>query len=236
MYVSWLLLVDEISLVISLSFGGLSVYRALAARRAVVGTRFRNRSLWTSVVAAYLAFLFLYELSLDFGFRPPYEGNYSGSLEAAFYYIALFGAGATMIWVWLDSAIGVALDLDFFHRDLLLWRRGARRAMWGILLIGVFLPILPFPLLSTDAAIGSALDGVLLFVPLAYASAILVLGYTRVTDELLRGFTKWIGLMVAALLVAIVVFPSNIPFVFVAYFLYRGASSLSLRSKIEPVN
>ena len=85
-----------------------------------MGPSYRRRATWTSAISGYIIVIELEALLADIG-AVPFAPPYSASLSSAAFYFLLFGVGLLVIWVWIDSAIKVALDLDYFHRDILSW-------------------------------------------------------------------------------------------------------------------
>ena len=218
------------ALVVSVAFSALAIYSSNDARKALAGPLYRSRALWTAAIAAYIAVVEVQALLVDLG-AFPYSPPYSSSLGGVLFYLLIFGVGLAVIWVWIDRAIAVSLDLDFFHRDLLSWKRGLRYVSGGVwifaIALGVFTP---------TAGLLTDILNVLLGAPIVYAAAVVILGFTRVRDALLRGYSKWVGVVVLSLVATGITFPYNFPYVLVGYALYRVATSLSLRDRLGPIS
>jgi hypothetical protein len=224
--------IDAIFLVIAVLITALASYRAFQVRRAIPGQIYRSRALWTGMVALliipYGIFIITGELGVIAGNPNPFSGP--PNLVVGVTFAVLSVVDSIIIFFWLDSTIGVAYELDFFHRDTLHWRR-FRKLTWALLVIGAF-----GGGLATNTSQYLIAD-VFLGIPVSYAAITLAKGVTRIYDETMKRYMKWVGLLVAALVMEIVTVTLNIflnfPLVAFAYFLYRAAISLSIRNRLE---
>jgi hypothetical protein len=191
---------------------------------------YRSRALWTGVVGLIGIIYELIQIIAENRAPPglpagssPFPSTLLGLIFSGFLTIA----GSLVIFSWIDSTIRVSFDLDFLHRDSLHWKR-FRRYAWAVVVVGAF-----GSAASTtwwEYAVSVAALGL----PVAYSALVLIASGLRVRYPAMRAHMKWIGLLVAALLLELatstISFYLNFPLVLFAYFLYRAATSLSTTS------
>lgn len=212
----------------------MAAYQSYIVRRIMASRIYRSRALWTGgtalAVSPFGVLIIMGELGvlgLDYS---PFSTPQNIQVLSAF--LSLSVVDSLLLFGLIDSTIGVARELDFFHTDTLRWKRG-RMVAWPIVLAG-----------AIAGGIGSgqlqyALGGALLGVPFAYGGLVLVKSAPLLHDETMRGYLKWLGLIVVGLVAEVItgsIFANlNFPLVFFSYSFYRAAKSLSVRSHLEKV-
>ena len=219
-----LIIVDSIALTISMIICALAAYRAFTSRRVLAAPLYRRRALWTGTVAlisvpfdAWVIYLENTGSYATYGLVPPY-----GTPE--FYVFVLLTAAFTAVaFAWIDSTIRVALELDFMHRDAVSWRR-LRLVAGGALVLGT--AVAQFAV--TGWILLTAI--LLLGIPAAYMTAAVVVSGSRVRDETMRRYMRWMGFIVGSVFLQLVTsYLSqylNFPLAIFAYFLYGMSTSL----------
>jgi hypothetical protein len=219
-----LIIADSLALSASIIICALAAYRAFASRRVLATLLYRNRALWTGTVAlitipfeAWAIFLENTGSSVTLGLVPPV-----GTPE--FYlFVILTAAFAAVAFAWIDSTIRVALELDFTHRDVVRWKKF--RPVTGVALV-VGTVVGQFA--TTDWELLTTI--VLLVAAAAYLTAALAAGGSRVRDETMRRYMRWMGFVVGSIplqLVTSYINPYlNFPLAIFAYFLYGMSTSL----------
>lgn len=191
----------------------LAAYKAFTSRKIMAESSYRNWATWTGFFAAlgipYEVNLALAELGVSFS-------NPAGSV----YVIAVALAGAFVGVVLVDGIIRVTQGLDYFHRDVLLWRRGGWIPTW-----------ITFVIVLTVYWVFNITY--LLFVALAvflYPITVLIISITRAHESVMLDYIKWFGAVIVMAIVATTfeMFTGyNFLQVIFAFFLYRQAGSLS---------
>ena len=219
-----LIIFDSLALTLSIIIAIPAAYRAITSRRVLTTPLYRNRALWTGTVALMLAVIDAFAIiientssSVTFGIVPP-----PGTSE--FYvFVVLTAAFSAVAFAWIDSTIGVALELDFLHRDVLDWKK-VRLLAGAAIVTGTVVA----QFVTTDWELVIAV--VLLAPPAAYMAASLVVGGRRVRDETVRRYIRWMGFLVVALLMQVgttAISPYlNFPLAIAAFTLYGMSASL----------
>ncbi len=199
------------------------IYRRRASLLALVST--------TIVVSNLLLYL-------------PYPNSFDSLLATQLIHVV-----EIMILVaFVDRTASVAIETDFFHRDLVQWRR-ARKTVYVAFLATVAVYFVGFYFLPRYS---SAWSIVLLYladtvavVLLGYLATILLVGGRRTPDVNLKGNLRLLGLSIAIsifsiLLVRDTIAPSgglplvgNIGWLFATYAYYRAVMSLSPVGRIR---
>jgi hypothetical protein len=219
-----LVIVDSLAFTLSIIVSALAAYKAFTSRRVLAAPLYRNRALWTGTMAlivmlfdAWGIFLENTGSSVTYGLVPPY-----GSPE--FYTFVILTASAVAVaFAWIDSTIRVALELDFLHRDAVGWMR--LRLVAGVALVAGIV-VGQFATAGWELATSI----VLLAVPSAYETAALVVCGSRVRDETMRRYMRWMVFLVGSILLQLgtnTVSPYlNFPLAIAAFFLYGISNSL----------
>jgi len=221
---SLLITSDTLALSLSIIICALAVYRAFTSRRVLAAPIYRNRALWTGTVAVIIAAFDGWGIVLEntsssvaFGIVPP-----PGTPE--FYaFVILTAAAAAVVFAWIDSTIRVALELDFKHRDAVRWK-SLRPVAGAALVIGII--VAQFATIGWQVLASAAL----LATAAAYMAAALVIGDSRVRDMTMKRYIRWMGFLVASLILLfgtnVVSAYLNFPLAISAYFLFRISGSL----------
>ena len=132
-----LLTIDTFVLLGTLVFYAAASYRSFSVRRAMATPLYRTRALWTGVVALIGAFYSVTAIVAE-NFSSP-QSFFQGTqpLWEFVFFAVLTIVGSLIVFSWIDSTIGVALDLDFLHRDAVGWKR-LRKLAWAVVVIGAF--------------------------------------------------------------------------------------------------
>jgi hypothetical protein len=214
--------------------GLLVAFRAWSLRRVLVDPVYRSRALWTGFAGlGVLAFILAVggdELVTEgYGiFANQNVGLIAEDIWWAFVFLGLYG--------WIYTNVNVSLSSDFLHRDVLLWNRIGKNLTWVSIVVAYSLASLPE--VPQDAswynAASNAVGGVFAIVTI-YTAFVLAITYRRIPDRLIKRYTMWVVLAVVSLFVALflgngggfLLFLGILP----AYFMYRAAGSLSLRTR-----
>jgi hypothetical protein len=217
-------------------------YRAVVLSRVMVGRVYRYRAYWT--VGLIVAFLFFEVSNIPNIPVLSWGGGTAGFIVSTY---ALF--------LFVDSNIRVAKELDFFHRNILRWQTFrlpllVAMSITGIL-ITVAIAIVPGAgSVSSDTPIWAGLSIVAYFAvlgsALVYSSAALFVGARRTPDVAMKRFVRMLAFALVCLALFFTVW---LPLSFVntdlenlasefflvpaAYFIYRAVMSLSPLGRVE---
>lgn len=219
-----LIVADTLALSISAIICALAAVRAFTSRRFLTTPLYRNRALWTGTVALILIVVDALGIFLDNTSSAVTIGIVPTPGTPEFYvFVALTGAFSAVVFAWIDSTIRIALELDFLHRDALRWR--SARPVAGIALV---LGTIFAQFASTTWVF---ILSIALLVPAAsYLASVLAVGGSRVRVQTMRRYIRWMGFLVASLLLLVVTSSLNgnlnFPLAFAAFFLYGMSTSL----------
>lgn len=244
-------LTTDLSLVVSSGIYLLVIVRAVQIGNALVGRIFRRRAFWLAAIGVFATLANVVSLT----FFPPV--NILG-IPAGVFFLLL---AIVILFAFLDSTVLVTLEMDFFHRDTLLWRE-IRTFAYIVLCVEVaflislaYLTSLPSPPFWVTA-INSSLNapnapalGVVIFVTVAivyaYSVAAIVVGVRRASDLTMKRHLRLLGwaIVVIVILIAndfVLISTYNIlsialyDFVtaFVPFLIYRAVMSLSPTRRI----
>jgi hypothetical protein len=213
------------------------VVLALNLRRALVDRLYRARALWTAIGALAMISLTLAEAVVD-----PIFGQVPSNLTSLIVEDVVWGFTFLGLFGWIVTNVNVAIDADYFNRDVLAWKsRG--KVVAPVLLISLYLVVsLPpwwLPAGTASEMIGSIISlvtGAAFLGVILYAAAALVITYRRVSDMRIKSFTKWV---VVSMLSVFLVFtlPNELivvaPFLW-AYSMYRSVGSLAIKVRKLP--
>jgi hypothetical protein len=231
-------LTEDAYILISTALLIVAGYRAVEVSRVLVGRVYRYRAYWT--LGLILAFLFFVAAS-NFPNIPvvSWGGGTLGFLVATY---ALF--------LFVDSNIRMAKELDFFHREILRWQ-AFRLPIVGALTITGALSILALALFPPgDLPIWAGVSIVSYFavlgVVLVYSSAALIVGSRRTPDAAMKKFVRMLSFTLVCLALYFTIwlplsyfgtdvenFGSDFFVIPAAYFIYRAVMSLSPLGHVE---
>jgi len=243
MSIDFVLLSEDAIQVISTVLLIAAGYRAVVMSRVMVGRVYRYRAYWTmGLIVAFLVF----EVSTTFPNIPvlSWGGGTVGFIVSTY---ALF--------LFVDSNIRVAKELDFFHRNILRWQTFRLPLLVAMSITGILttvaIAIVPGAgSVSSDTPIWAGLSIVAYFAvlggALVYSSAALLVGARRTPDVAMKRFVR---LLAFALVCLALFFTIWLPLSFVntdlenlvsefflvpaAYFIYRAVMSLSPLGRVE---
>ena len=140
----------------------------------------------------------------------------------------------TLVFAFIDSVILVAMEMDFFHRDTLHWRR-LRVPAYVVVLVAIFFPTTSNSPLFTIAAFLAALF------PFVYSITVLIVASRRTPDRTMKRHTRLLGYAFSMYVVSVLVFQipiygnliSDLFLIIFAYLIYLATMSLSPMSRIE---
>jgi len=154
------------------------------------------------------------------------EGVVAEGVVWGFTFIALYG--------WVAVNVNVAIAADFFHRDVLLWKKGGGIAALVVVFLAYALASLPPWWFSpSESAIGSDIVTVLFALAALYAAVALAVTYRRIADRRIKTYTMWVLLSILGVLL-LIVSPSvliPVPAVIWIYCMYRSVGSLAIRTR-----
>jgi hypothetical protein len=241
MYVDIGALVDMLSfLVASLVFLFVAV-RGIQMTKAFVSRVYRNRALWIVGVS-------LFVVVDDVVSHAPFVDDFTvGVVPLGFVFVFLVVA---VIFAFIDSTVMVALEMDFFHRDALGWRRGryvgyaAVLGEVGFALLVIILASQPTTPGWVSAIVNSSVVPVQFLVVFGiacgYGGASLVIGARRTPDTTLRKHMALLGLVLVLGVTSIAndftvsfTLLDDVLALSVSYVWYRAAMSLSPVGRVE---
>ncbi len=214
----------------------LIAYSALDLRKALVDGSYRSRALWTAVGALSLVSFTIagYVDSVFGNVVTTYTGVVAEAAAWGFVFLGLFG--------WVVSNANVAVEADYFNREVLFWKKGGRIA--APVLVTMAFALFNTPPFWLSGGAGAFYSSVI--VPLGdativlvtvYAIAVLSVSYRHMMDRHIKVYTKWVALSVASVLAA-AFSPSVIAFALFAaslFFMYQAVGALAIRtSKLSP--
>ncbi len=222
----------DIAAIVSYTAGfAFSSVRAIQIGRASISGIYRRR-------AGLLALVSITIVVSNFLIYLPYPNGYDSLLATQLIHVV-----ELMILVaFVDRTATVAMETDFFHRDLVQWRR-VRKSVYVAFLATItvyftgfyFLP----PYSSAWSTISLYLADIVVFVLSGYLVIILFVGARRTPDVNLKGNLRLLGFSFATALFSILLvrdtiaptgglpLVGNIGWLFSTYIYYRAVMSLS---------
>jgi hypothetical protein len=208
---------------------------ALNLRRALVDRPYRARALWTAVGALTLVSLFLANYADSIYLQGPAT---NATLTAVVVETIVWGFTFLGLFGWIVSNANVAIEADYFNRDVLGWKRGGMMAS-AILIIGLFIfynfpPWLEPVALANGTGWGYAVNVVLdnlSSVVVVYAALVILISYRRINDMRIKTFTKWVVASISSLFLLFIV-PSSLAFapaILWVFCMYRSVGSLAIK-------
>jgi hypothetical protein len=179
MFIDYVGLVNTLTWLVASGVSIMVVYRGLEFGRAFMSGVFRNRAFWITALGVVT---FIQALP---GYILPIHDFMIGGV--AFFEISWFMLFLTYL-AFVDSTIMVALQLDFFHRDPLRWKKG-RFVVY--LVLGIFVALILLVALGT---VSNPSVSLIVIIPLAvstvvvvpYSGVALFVGARRTQDRTLR--------------------------------------------------
>jgi ligand-binding SRPBCC domain-containing protein len=204
---------DVAILLVATGMYGLAAYKAYASLNVLRDSAYRSLAIltaaWSILAIPYV--LNLFRLDLGISSLPSFVSQFL---------VVISLAGAFVGFALLDRGIKVGLNLDFFHRDALLWQRGGRAVAWPVIvaLVVAFFVFNYAQLLPIAAVL------------IAYPIAVVLTSTLRARSDAILDFVRWFGVSFATAAVATTVaafIGYNFLQIFAAFFFYRAAGSLS---------
>ena len=226
---------DTVFVAVELVLCGAAVliaFWALSLRRALVDRPYRSRAFWTAVGALTLdSFFAAGYVDGIFGNNPTtYTALIAEAFVWGFVFVGLFG--------WIASNATVAVEADYFNRDVLLWKRGGRVVAPVMVFTAYVLFNLPpwwFPQAgqSSLGPVVTTIGNGLVTVAVVYAVVVISVTYLRILDKRIKTYTLWVALSIATAFVSVISSPpvSVIAVVAFLYFMYRSVGTLAIRTK-----
>jgi hypothetical protein len=208
----------------------LAAYRSLTIGKSLVTRVYRTRAYWLAalmiILAVFSADVFSSALA-----------NYIGDVGFFVFLLALL--------LFIDSNMEVALEIDFFHRDIFRWHK-VRTPLFAIIVGYTVIAILAtIYQLSSPAKIAFLGYFALLGVTFSYSGATMFVAARRTYDRTMKKFVKMIAYAILFYVLFLTLFipldaiyPSlgdvvtDYILIVSAYFFYRAAMSLSSVGKI----
>jgi len=221
-----------------------AAYWAFAIRRALVGRMYRNHALWLGAIGVLLA---------GTGFI-----TYSNDPVFVYAVSIFYGATFVVFLAFIDSTVRVARRSDPLLRSVLHWEK-LRLLLWvdvgGLVVLNMIPAVNPSFASSVAGQVAGTLGwttlGAILFVP---GAAALIVGTRRSRDPLVRESLKWLGVVLSMAVVLLLFYaiegfvfgisqfdiyysypalPIAVPYILMAYALYRSARSLAPMNRLQ---
>jgi hypothetical protein len=218
-------------------------FRAYEIRKALVGEVYRRRASWTVTLMIILAVAIL-ALQPSTLTSAPFFNTTLGLVLSSIPLLVIF----LVVFAFVDSNVLVAMEIDFFHRNVIRWRE-LRLPSYATLITSSILLIFSLALGQNAAgAISNLLS--LQFLVVAgvvtlYAVVALVVSSRRTPDSTIRNFVKLLGLSLGIFLPATIIWVvdyaipnlgmllSGLFAIVSCYFLYRAVMALSPVGTVE---
>jgi hypothetical protein len=209
-----------------------AAYLSFSVWRGLSVPIYRSRAIWTGVLAVLLGLTSITSGNVNALFPAPYSLVGIVAVYGILYPLAIF-----VLFFWIDRTMAMIIRLDYLRRDLLGWRR-FRFVYWGFAAGSFVFYLLGNPILlpnptPTDVFVFGGVLSLTYAVPWGYASLALVVGRRRTRDATFRLHLKWFGLCIASIVFAGLTyslipdpFIGNLPFVLIAFCLYKMARFL----------
>ncbi len=205
-------------------------FKALSLRKALVDHPYRSRALWTAVGA-----LTLVGFSIA-GYTDDVFGQVASTYTAVVAEATAWGFVFLGLYGWVASNANVAVDADFFNRDVLFWKKGGNKAALAMIVGAFVLDNLP-PFWFSQAnqvyydAVATAGD-VLLIIVMAYAIVVISITFFRIVDRRIKSYTLWVALSIASILAFgfSPALPGGVFLVAWMYCMYRAVGALAIRT------
>ncbi|MHB8568294.1 MAG: hypothetical protein ACYC7D_07495 [Nitrososphaerales archaeon] len=233
------------TVVIAIGFCSSTAYRAFSLSRALPGQVHKTRAEWIGSFSIILIGSIIIGFASDSGFFSAFASNF---LSGVYSYMGSFVA--VFLFAWLSSTIGVASELDFFHRDTWHWR-SFRKFFWAGVVLAATANIL-VSITELNPCVSASCGPIDTLVPLVgmlllflflvlviYTSIVLYLSSQKIQDKVSQRHLKWLAIFVVIFVptfLAPETFPFSIFWVVSTYFLFRLSGFLTRAEKIESVS
>lgn len=235
------------ALVVSWAVAALAAYRSFTMSRAFVSPIYRRRANWM-VAIGLLVIL---------------NGIWSSTTVLSSTSIGTFFAGIVLALLLVavlrivDTGVSIAIESDFFHRDVIRWR-SLRLPAYASALVGVIALVYAITASQAGPAIQEAdylwivvgFFTCLIALPAVYgyAAIALLIGSRRTADRTLKAYVKFLGLTMGAIVLEFLLLlivegpassfslpalPANLSSVLLSYLIYRAVMSLSGLGRVE---
>jgi hypothetical protein len=203
-----------------------AAYLSLSVWRGLSVPLYKSRALWTGILTLFVAV------------ATPVSGNVSIVSPSQYYIVGiilvygfLYPGTILGLFAWIDRTISTIIRLDYLRRDLVLWSK-MRWVYWVLagIQFALYFAFLVYP--QGPAPLYNAY-AIFLLAPAAYGTIALLVGSRRTNDMTFRLHAKWVGLLVAAIILisAVDTFTTNLalgslPFLVIAFCFYKAARFL----------
>jgi hypothetical protein len=232
-------LITDLRYLIGMGIFLLGSYRAVTIGRALVSRVYRNRAFWTAaVMIAFILTNFLDLTSLSSAIAVNTLGDILGTLP----YIA----ETLLLFAFIDGTILVGMEMDFFHRDTLKWRRG-RKPLYAAFVVSLavvfFVFSLPNPYSLPFLAVASVYAGLAaIFAIFGFSAATIIVVSRRTPDRTMKMFLRFLGFALGVFVVDNVISVAggdavtlldDLLSVVAAYLVYRAVMFLSPLGRLD---
>ncbi len=213
-------------------------FRAVQIGRALVTPTYRSRAFWTAAVMLVFVFASCLDAYVAFFSTPQASVGYAalGAVPSV--------AEIVLLFAFIDSTVLSSMEMDFFHRDTLGWKR-LRAPLYVAVLLSMAGSTTLSGYIPTTSSPETALGFVATLGILGFSVAALIVSARRTPDRTMKRFVRLLGLALAFFVTALVVvittpgvlilaldFVSGVLFLTATYLLYRAVMSLSPLGKL----
>jgi hypothetical protein len=168
-------------------------YRALRLGSALVDRPYRTRAFGTAIGALTIVGF------VGAGYLDGVFGQTPTTAEGVLVEAAAWGFSFIGLLFWVVTNNNVAINADYFNRDVLFWRSGGKWVtIGGVLIIYTLASLPPWwypPQFYNNFFVGNGFN-LVFFVAVAYAALVLVITFLRLKDRTIRTYTRWVLLSV----------------------------------------
>jgi hypothetical protein len=179
MFIDYVGLTNTLTWLVASIVSIMVVYRGLEFGRAFMSGVFRNRAFWITALG-----LVTFIQAVPGYITPVHDFSIGGVPFFVIAWFTLFFA----YFAFVDSTIMVALQMDFFHRDTLHWKRGRFVVFLALGILFIALLLVALGIVSNSANSAALLIPLVVstFVVLPYAGVALFVGARRTQDRTLK--------------------------------------------------
>ena len=205
-------------------------FRAIEFGRAFVKSVYRRRAFWIAIML----------LSITLSNIVSIVPTLSNSALAGFIFFGMI----LVIFAFVDGAVLVARETDFFHRDMFGWMR-VRLAAYVAMVASAVAGVVSLFVATPDGILAILLIAFDLVIPVVftYSTAALLIGARRTPDLTLKRHVKFLAVALALFVAIFVVSSAGTDLAFLLgdafslvsiYFLYLAVMALSPIAKVVP--